>query len=65
MKNNVIFKYFTGSWEELKRVSWPTQKEVMNHTIVVLISAICAIIITSAIDYGLTYVVQYLVENKK
>ena len=65
MKNNAIFKYFTGSWEELKRVHWPTQKEVLNHTVIVLVSSVIAIVVTSAIDYGLTYVVQYLVENKK
>lgn len=65
MKNNIVFKYFAGSWDELKRVSWPTKKEVLNHTIIVLVSSMIAIAITAAIDYGLTYVIQYLVENKK
>lgn len=65
MKNNIVFKYFTGSFDELKRVSWPTRKEVLNHTIIVLVSSAIAVIITAAIDYGLTYIIQYLVENKK
>ncbi len=64
MKNNLVIKYFMGSWAELKKVSWPTKKEVLNHTIIVLISAALAIAITGAVDYGLTYLVQYLVQTK-
>lgn len=64
MKNNKIIKYFVGSWEELKKVSWPSKQEVFNHTIIVLVSAVVAVLITSVIDLGLTYLVQYLVEHK-
>lgn len=64
MKNNFITKYILGSWEELKRVTWPTRREVANHTVIVMISAVVAIAITSAIDLGLTSLVQYLVENR-
>lgn len=64
MKNNAIINYFVGSWTELKRVNWPTRKDVINQTAIVLVSSIIAIAITSAMDYGLTYVVQYIIENK-
>ena len=64
MKNNIIVNYFTSSWHELKKVSWPTRKEVLNHTVIVVISASIAIAVTGAIDYGLTYVVQYIVQNR-
>lgn len=64
MKNNKIINYFVGSWNELKKVSWPTRKMVMNHTVIVIVSVAIAIVITGAIDYGLTYVVQYVVENR-
>lgn len=65
MKNNAVLKYFVGSWAELKRVSWPTRQQIVNHTVIVLAASIIAIGITSAIDYGLTTLVQYLIENKK
>lgn len=64
MKNNFIVNYFVGSWNELKRVSWPTRKEVIDHTIVVLVSMVAAIAITSAIDYSLTALVQYFVTRQ-
>lgn len=64
MKNNIIVNYFTSSWSELKKVSWPTRKDVLNHTVIVVISASVAILITGAIDFGLTYLVQYIVSNR-
>ena len=64
MKNNFIFKYFAGAWNELKKVSWPSRKEVVYHTIIVTIAAVVAIGITSALDYGLSYLVQLIVEKR-
>jgi preprotein translocase SecE subunit len=64
MKNNIIFSYFSGVWSELKKVSWPTFKEVINHTIIVIVSALIAIGITMAADYGLSKLVQYLIEQQ-
>lgn len=64
LKNNFITNYLVNSWSEIKKVSWPKRSEVLNHTIIVLISCTIAIAITSAIDLGLTYVVQYIVERR-
>ncbi|MDO8443920.1 MAG: preprotein translocase subunit SecE [bacterium] len=61
---NSISNYFRGVVSELKKVTWPTRQQVINHTIIVLVSAIIAIAVTSLIDYGLTYLVQYLVQNR-
>lgn len=61
---NSILSYFKGVWSELKKVTWPTRQEVINHTAIVIASIALAIAITSAIDYGLTTLVQYLVTNK-
>jgi preprotein translocase subunit SecE len=60
----LIVDYLVGAWEELKRVSWPSRKDVLNHTVIVITSLIIAIGITSAIDYGLTFLIQLLVQNK-
>lgn len=64
IKNNFIVNFLVGSWEELKKVSWPSRTEVINHTIIVLISCAIAIAITSAVDYGLTSLVQFIVERR-
>lgn len=64
MKNNIIVSYFISAWAELKKVKWPTKKEVLNHTIIVVVSSALAIAITGAIDYGLTYLVQYFVQTR-
>jgi preprotein translocase subunit SecE len=37
-----IAKFFKGVWYELKKVNWPTRKELLQHTAVV-ISAIALI----------------------
>ncbi len=62
---NSITNYFKGVYLELKKVSWPTRKEVINHTIIVLVSASLAVAITASIDFGLTKLVQFIIENKK
>jgi preprotein translocase subunit SecE len=58
-----ITNYLKGVWAELKKVSWPTGKEVANHTIIVLVSAAVAISLTSAVDFGLSKLIEYLVQR--
>ncbi|PIS07823.1 preprotein translocase subunit SecE [Candidatus Berkelbacteria bacterium CG10_big_fil_rev_8_21_14_0_10_43_13] len=59
-----IPNYFRGVLGELRKVVWPTRQQVINHTIIVLVSAVVAIAVTSLIDTGLTYLVQYLVQAR-
>lgn len=61
----LLVDYLVGAWDELKRVSWPSRKDVLNHTVVVITSLIIAIGMTSAIDYGLTFLIQFLVQSKQ
>ena len=32
-----LFHYFASSYAELKKVSWPTRKELFNHTWIVIV----------------------------
>jgi len=64
MKNNLVFDYFRGVVSELKKVTWPTRNEIINHTIIVVISAAIAILLTSSIDLGLTKLIEFVVKNK-
>ena len=56
-----IQNFFTGSYEELKKVIWPSRKEVTSHTIIVIVSIAVSMLIVAAIDYGLFYLVQLLI----
>ncbi len=45
-----IVSYFRESWEELKRVSWPTRDEVLQGTQTVLIYVIIMTLIFWVMD---------------
>ena len=52
-----IKNYFRGVKAELKKVSWPTKKELLNYTVVVIIT--CAIM--TLIVWGLDVLFQQLI----
>ena len=60
-KNGKKKSFFKGIKAELKKVSWPTKKELINHTGVVLIA--CAIMsgIFFIFDTGLEKLMQLIV----
>jgi len=47
-----IITFFKEAWRELKKVSWPSKKEVFNSTIVVLVCLILVTILVLGVDYG-------------
>lgn len=57
-------KFFKGVYSELQKVSWPSRNTVINHTIVVIASAVIVMAITAAIDYGLSRSLQYFLTLK-
>jgi len=56
---NTIKQYFSGVFNELKKISWPNRATIINHTIIVLISSLIAMGVVAAIDYGLTGAIKY------
>lgn len=60
-----IKDYFMGVWKELSKVAWPSRSTVINHTIIVLTSAAVVMIIVSALDFGLSKSIEYLLSLKK
>jgi preprotein translocase subunit SecE len=60
-KKNPIIRYFRGSWEELKKVSWPTRAEAWRKAwIVVLVSLFFAVFL-GGLDYLLNRLIDLLV----
>lgn len=47
-----IVTFFKEAWRELKKVSWPSRKEVLNSTIVVLVCVVIVTLIILGTDYG-------------
>jgi preprotein translocase subunit SecE len=45
---------------ELKKVTWPTRREVMNSTMVVLIAVVVMTALIFAFDYGSSELVLFL-----
>ncbi|UJF33669.1 preprotein translocase subunit SecE [Paenibacillus hexagrammi] len=48
------FSFFTDSWSELKKVKWPSRKEMTTYTLVVLGTVAFVAIYFFVIDLGIT-----------
>jgi len=55
---NKLTQYFKDSRVELKKVIWPTKKEAINHTLIVIGISIALSIFLGVIDYCLTMGVE-------
>jgi len=53
-------EYFSEVRGELKKVAWPTKKEVTNSTIVVLIAVVFMATLIFLLDYGSSKFVLFL-----
>ena len=47
-----IGRYFKNMWHELKKVTWPTKKDVVNYSLVVFAFMVVMGIIIGLIDFG-------------
>ena len=51
VKENALTKFYRETKSELKKVVWPTQKEWVNLTIIVIATAIAVGAILGLVDY--------------
>jgi preprotein translocase subunit SecE len=61
MRSNRAIKYFSDSYEELKKVSWPTRKQLIRDTLIVVVSSTVITAFIAVIDFGLSKVLEFLV----
>ena len=47
-----IGKSFKNMWHELKKVTWPTKKELINYSVVVFVFMVVMGVIIGVIDFG-------------
>lgn len=58
-----ITNYFTSSYEEMRKVIWPSRQEITSHSIIVVLSILISMGIIAAIDFGLFNLLQILISN--
>lgn len=56
-----IKKFFKGAWAELKKVHWPSRQELINYTLVVLVTVIIISAIIFAVDSLLSKVLDIII----
>ena len=57
-----IGRFFKNMYHEMKNVSWPTRKEVINYSVVVFVFMIVMGIIIGVIDLGAGALVDLIVK---
>lgn len=58
---NKIIQYLKNSKDELKKVVWPTRKQLINHTLVVIFVSLVVAAFLGIIDYGLTQLIEIII----
>ena len=59
--DNSAVKYFREARIELNKVSWPTRKDTVMYSTIVLVLSLITAAITGALDLGLTKGLELLV----
>jgi preprotein translocase subunit SecE len=59
-----IKNYFLSAYEELKKVVWPSRKEVTSHTIIIILSVAISMALIAIIDIGLDSLIRWLVNQR-
>ncbi len=58
-----VAAYFRDLRSEFKKVTWPTKKQVINNTIVVLVTIIIAGVVVWGLDSILTLLIRLLLQK--
>jgi preprotein translocase subunit SecE len=53
-------QFLKDAWGELKRVRWPSRKELLSYTTVVLVTCIFCILLVFGFDLGISYLLQLI-----
>ncbi|RIX47907.1 preprotein translocase subunit SecE [Paenibacillus nanensis] len=55
------FSFFADSWAELKKVRWPSRKELTSYSLIVFFTVIVVTIYFWLLDIGISELVQLIV----
>jgi preprotein translocase subunit SecE len=57
-----LTEFFQESWQELRKVHWPSRKETYAATLVVIILVVLISVYLAVVDLGLTRAIQAIVD---
>ena len=60
---NKIIEFIKGANKEFKKVSWPSKDEVMDSTIVVIVSVIMIAIVLGLMDLSLRKIIAVVLQH--
>ena len=55
-----LYRFFGQVAHEVKRVAWPTKKELMLSTVVVIVAVIVVGLVSLVVDYAVHNVISFL-----
>lgn len=56
-----FFSFFGDSWGELKKVRWPSRKELVSYTVVVIVTVLLVTVYFWGLDIGISSLVELVV----
>ncbi|HQM96362.1 MAG: preprotein translocase subunit SecE [Clostridia bacterium] len=63
IKKSKFIGFFKGIAQELKKVTWPTGKQLFKSTVTVLVVCAIVAVIISLFDWGLSSLIKLLVNG--
>ena len=57
-----LIEFFQESWQELKKVHWPSRKETYAATLVVILVVVLISLYLAVVDLGLAKAIQAIIE---
>ena len=62
MKTKKIKAFFKEAWFELKKVNWPSRKETIRYTLIVIVVLTIVALYLGGIDFLFTRVLNKLIQ---
>lgn len=59
-KNSKVKSFFRGVWAELKKVHWPTKKQLVTYTGVVIVAVLVMAIAISVFDWAISSIIELI-----
>ena len=58
-----LLKYIKDSMIEMKKVTWPSRKEALNYTVLIVIITIAVAIFLGSLDFIFSKILEIVVNN--